>query len=195
MKVKETASSQLPVCCRSDSPLTLTLSLSRCLLLSERVVDLTHFTMCRVLGRGGFGKVNAVLRRSDEQYFAMKSISKHKLIRQSRSQQLCHTACAVSLPSHPLRAFSSCTLRCRQGAVHLYGKEPSGLTADTRAHHSQARLPHAFCSVLLCQTWLERKVMSSFQSEFLVSCVYAFQDADVRRHSTAACSRLLPHCC
>ena len=77
-------------------------------------MDLSHFIICRVLGRGGFGKVNAVQRRCDERYFAMKTISKHRLVRKEHS-------------------------------VYM--------------------------------TWLERTVMSSFHSHFLVSCVYAFQDA------------------
>lgn len=85
------------------------------------LVDLSHFVLCRVLGRGGFGKVNAVQRRSDDQFFAMKAISKHKLLKKEYS-------------------------------VYM--------------------------------TWLERKVMSSFHSDFLVSCVYAFQDENVNSSST-----------
>ena len=76
-------------------------------------VDLSHFLICRVLGRGGFGKVQAVQRRVDERYFAMKSLSKHRLLK-------------------------------REHSIHL--------------------------------VWLERQVMSSFHSPFLVTCVYAFQD-------------------
>ena len=56
-----------------------------CVVLSLCVysVDLSHFVICRVLGRGGFGKVQAVQRRTDDQYFAMKSITKLSLLRRT----------------------------------------------------------------------------------------------------------------
>ena len=57
--------------------------LSSPLSLLSLPVDLSHFIICRVLGRGGFGKVQAVQRRSDDQYFAMKSITKQSLLRRT----------------------------------------------------------------------------------------------------------------
>ena len=80
---------------------------------NREAIDLTHFIICRVLGRGGFGKVNAVQRQSDNQYFAMKTIEKHRLFKREQSFAL---------------------------------------------------------------TWLERWVMCSTQSPFLVTCLHAFQD-------------------
>ena len=68
-----------PHCCSTHS-FTTRLSV---LLCSLTPVDLSHFIICRVLGRGGFGKVQAVQRRSDDAYFAMKSITKHSLLRRT----------------------------------------------------------------------------------------------------------------
>ncbi|MES1910746.1 MAG: hypothetical protein MHM6MM_003281, partial [Cercozoa sp. M6MM] len=39
-------------------------------------VDLSHFDMLKVVGRGGFGKVNAVRHRRTQQLMAIKRIDK-----------------------------------------------------------------------------------------------------------------------
>ena len=43
------------------------------------VVDASHFTMMKVVGKGGFGKVNAVTHRLTGQLMAMKRMKKSKL--------------------------------------------------------------------------------------------------------------------
>ena len=40
-------------------------------------VTLAHFKLLRVIGKGGFGKVNAVMKKDTKQFFALKEISKH----------------------------------------------------------------------------------------------------------------------
>lgn len=49
--------------------------------INPHQVDLSHFDVHRVLGKGGFGKVNVVQSRTDSQYYAMKSIRKKWLIK------------------------------------------------------------------------------------------------------------------
>jgi serum/glucocorticoid-regulated kinase 2 len=50
-------------------------------------VDLTHFELHRVLGRGGFGKVQVAQSRLSGAYYALKSISKAWLIQSSSNVQ------------------------------------------------------------------------------------------------------------
>jgi serine/threonine kinase 32 len=78
-------------------------------------IDLSHFRIHRVLGRGGFGRVNAVENRQTNELFAMKALKKAQLIERESSFETC---------------------------------------------------------------WLERKCMSQFRSNFLVTCIHAFQDLD-----------------
>lgn len=48
--------------------------------INPNAVDLTHFEILKVVGRGGFGKVNAVENRNDKQLYAMKTIDKQRLL-------------------------------------------------------------------------------------------------------------------
>lgn len=48
--------------------------------INPNVVDLSHFEILKVVGRGGFGKVNAVENRNDKQLYAMKTIEKERLL-------------------------------------------------------------------------------------------------------------------
>ena len=43
-------------------------------------MDLSHFERHRVLGRGGFGKVQVIQSRLNGDYYALKSISKSWLV-------------------------------------------------------------------------------------------------------------------
>jgi len=45
------------------------------------VVDLTHFTLLKVVGKGGFGKVNAIQRRSNDELMALKRMSKAEVLK------------------------------------------------------------------------------------------------------------------
>lgn len=50
-------------------------------------VDRTHFSMLKVVGKGGFGKVNAVISKVNGQRYAMKRIRKSRLLA-SRSRTM-----------------------------------------------------------------------------------------------------------
>jgi serine/threonine protein kinase len=43
-------------------------------------VDLTHFELLKVVGKGGFGKVNAIEHRGDKQLYAMKTMDKENFV-------------------------------------------------------------------------------------------------------------------
>lgn len=43
-------------------------------------IDLSHFTMLKVVGKGGFGKVNAVVEKKTGELLALKRLSKAKLV-------------------------------------------------------------------------------------------------------------------
>lgn len=43
-------------------------------------IDLSHFTLLKVVGKGGFGKVNAVQKRDTQELLAMKRLSKFRII-------------------------------------------------------------------------------------------------------------------
>jgi len=49
--------------------------------INPHAVDLSHFEVLRVLGRGGYGKVNAVKNRLDGAMYALKSMPKARLVR------------------------------------------------------------------------------------------------------------------
>jgi len=55
--------------------------------VNEAAVDLTHFALHRVLGRGGFGKVQVVQSRLNNDYYALKSISKAWLVQSASNVQ------------------------------------------------------------------------------------------------------------
>ena len=48
--------------------------------MNPHAVDLTHFHLHRVLGRGGFGKVQVAESRVTGELFALKQMSKHWLL-------------------------------------------------------------------------------------------------------------------
>jgi serine/threonine protein kinase len=50
-------------------------------------VDLTHFDLHRVLGKGGFGKVQVVQSRLNGDYYALKSINKAWLVQSASNVQ------------------------------------------------------------------------------------------------------------
>lgn len=47
-------------------------------------VNLEHFEIIKVIGRGSFGKVYLVRKKDDNQYFAMKSLKKDQIIRKNQ---------------------------------------------------------------------------------------------------------------
>eukprot|EP00808_Paulinella_micropora_P003413 g37728.t1 len=49
--------------------------------IDENEVNATHFEIMKVVGKGGFGKVNAVMHRPTNTMMAMKRMSKKKLIK------------------------------------------------------------------------------------------------------------------
>lgn len=53
---------------------------SRVKRINPDFVDLTHFEILKVVGKGGFGKVNAVENRNDKQLYAMKTMDKERLL-------------------------------------------------------------------------------------------------------------------
>src|SRR4051812_30899876 len=44
-------------------------------------VDLSHFHLLKVVGRGGFGKVNAIQRKSNGELLALKRMTKSNVVR------------------------------------------------------------------------------------------------------------------
>jgi serine/threonine protein kinase len=55
--------------------------------INTESVDLTHFELLKVVGKGGFGKVNAVRSRLDGSLYALKTIQKSMLLRSQTSLQ------------------------------------------------------------------------------------------------------------
>lgn len=55
--------------------------------INKSAVDLTHFDLHRVLGKGGFGKVQVVQSRINGQYYALKSINKSWLVQSASNVQ------------------------------------------------------------------------------------------------------------
>jgi len=53
--------------------------------INQDCVDLSHFEILKVVGRGGFGKVNAVENRNDKQLYAMKTMDKRRLLSSSNN--------------------------------------------------------------------------------------------------------------
>ena len=59
--------------------------------INENQVDLSHFTVERIVGQGGFGKVKAVVKRSEPQkdaWFALKYLSKKHLVAKKQVKAL-----------------------------------------------------------------------------------------------------------
>ena len=59
--------------------------------INEDEVDLSHFTVERIVGQGGFGKVKAVVKRSEPQkdaWFALKYLSKKHLVEKRQVEAL-----------------------------------------------------------------------------------------------------------
>jgi len=57
-------------CCSSDSNPPI----------NPEEVDLSHFELLKVVGKGGFGKVNAVENRIDKKIYAIKTIKKSTVL-------------------------------------------------------------------------------------------------------------------
>ena len=53
---------------------------------SSSSVNLEHFTIIKVIGRGSFGKVYLVRKNDDHSYFAMKTLKKDQIIRKNQKQ-------------------------------------------------------------------------------------------------------------
>jgi len=51
-------------------------------------VDLTHFELLKVVGKGGFGKVNAVQKHDDKQLYALKRIEKFAALKSKGSLEM-----------------------------------------------------------------------------------------------------------
>ncbi len=49
--------------------------------INPDMIDMSHFEMLKVVGKGGFGKVNAVQRRTNNQLFAVKRLQKCVVIK------------------------------------------------------------------------------------------------------------------
>jgi serine/threonine protein kinase len=49
-------------------------------------INLEHFTIIKVIGRGSFGKVYLVRKNDDNQFFAMKTLKKDQIIRKNQKQ-------------------------------------------------------------------------------------------------------------
>src|SRR5438270_774612 len=78
-------------------------------------VDLTHFELLRVVGKGGFGKVNAVTRRGTDELYALKRIEK-SVVLQSQAhltnvwiERKIMSACHSNFLCHLIWAFQSPT--------------------------------------------------------------------------------------
>jgi serine/threonine protein kinase len=44
-------------------------------------VDNSHFEYMKVVGKGGFGKVNAVIKKSSNEFFAIKRVNKFEVLK------------------------------------------------------------------------------------------------------------------
>jgi hypothetical protein len=76
---------------------------------SSSPVDLTHFTLHRVLGKGGFGKVQVIESRRNGDYYALKSMDKQWLCTSSTNVK------SVWLERHIMVQLRSAALYYRFG--------------------------------------------------------------------------------
>lgn len=85
--------------------------------INPHAVDLTHFEIGRVLGKGGFGKVYAVEKRSDPdkgKWFAMKQLEKASIIKRGNAAEvfqelnLLATLCSPWICNSYCRLFLLC---------------------------------------------------------------------------------------
>ncbi len=49
--------------------------------LPSAPVDNSHFEYMKVVGKGGFGKVNAVIKKSTNEFFAIKRVNKFEVLK------------------------------------------------------------------------------------------------------------------
>lgn len=101
---------------------------------TERV-DLSHFELLKVVGKGGFGKVNACQRRTTDELYALKRMSKCEVIKRESHIRM------VMIERNVMAKLSSqflCTLdHAFQNATELFFIMPFMQGGDLRYHMSQ----------------------------------------------------------
>lgn len=65
-------------------------------------VNLSHFKLLRVVGRGAFGKVRIVERRDNKRLFALKYISKEECIKMEALRNIFRERSMLEELDHPL---------------------------------------------------------------------------------------------
>ncbi|PKY62813.1 kinase-like protein [Rhizophagus irregularis] len=65
-------------------------------------VNLSHFKLLRVVGRGAFGKVRIVERKDNKRLFALKYISKEECIRMEALRNIFRERSMLEELDHPL---------------------------------------------------------------------------------------------
>lgn len=98
-------------------------------------VDLTHFELLKVVGKGGFGKVNACQRRTTDDLYALKRMSKSEVIkRESHIRMVMIERSVMAKLSSPFL----CTLdHAFQSPSELFFIMPFMQGGDLRFHMSQ----------------------------------------------------------
>jgi serine/threonine kinase 32 len=66
------------------------------------IVDLTHFTLLRSVGKGAFGKVRVVQHKGTNQLFALKYINKAKCIKMHAVENIISERRLLESIEHPL---------------------------------------------------------------------------------------------
>jgi serine/threonine kinase 32 len=106
-------------------------------------VDGQHFDVHRTLGEGGFGKVNAVVKRTEPdvgKWYAMKALVKEVIVcKQMQEEVLCELALLREVGSS---RFVASAYYAFQDVSHLYLVLDLYLGGDLRFHLSQAPERH-----------------------------------------------------
>ena len=107
--------------------------------INENFVDLSHFDVERIVGQGGFGKVKAVIKRSEPQkgaWFALKYLSKKHLISKKQVEALMTEMEILKTVSHPFL----CNMHCAfSNKVYVFLLLDLALGGDLRYHLNAAK--------------------------------------------------------
>lgn len=114
------------------------------------VVGIKDFRQDKVIGKGGFGKVWKTFHKSSARFFAMKEMSKMRVVKKNSVQSVMNERLLLSILKHPFLVNMQYAFQDQSNLYLVMDLMPGG---DLRYHLSRA------------------KTFTEVQTKFIISCI------------------------